>query len=109
MSAFKLNATLLKFKDFSWTGTAFSHGWPLDVLVKPCKNDCRQCGTIARRRSEPEFWRDVLVGPWSVWLMCWLLESVVELTRLRKALHGWVNSIRSFSSNIRLWQQIQFR
>lgn len=74
MTAYKLIAKLLKFKGFRCTGIAFRHAWRLDVLVKPYKNGCRcpQCGrrgTIVRSRGEPRFWRDIPVGPWSVWFM----------------------------------------
>ncbi len=79
MTAFKLIAKLLKFKGFRCTGIAFRRGWRLDVLVKPYKNGCRcpKCGRrgrIIRRRAEPRFWRDIPVGPWSIWLMCWPRE-----------------------------------
>lgn len=79
MTAFKLIAKLFKFKDFRCAGIAFRRGWRLDVLVKPYKNGCRcpQCGrrgTIVRQRSEPRFWRDIPVGPWSIWLMYWPRE-----------------------------------
>ncbi|MFU8833331.1 MAG: transposase family protein [Wenzhouxiangella sp.] len=74
MTVFKLIAKLLKFKGFRCTGLAFRRGNRLDVLVKPYKNGCRcpECGrrgTIVRQRSEPRYWRDIPVGPWSIWLM----------------------------------------
>jgi len=88
MTAFKLIAKLLKFKGFRCAGIAFRRNWRLDVLVKPYKNGCRcpECGrrgTIIRQRAEPRFWRDIPVGPWSVWLMYWPRE-------IRCATHGRV-------------------
>ena len=79
MTAFKLIGKLLKFKGFRCVGLAFRRGSRLDVLVKPYKNGCQcpQCGrrgTIIRQRPEPRFWRDIPVGPWSVWLMYWPRE-----------------------------------
>jgi len=88
MTAFKLIAKLLKFKDFRCAGIAFRRGWRLDVLVKPYKNGCRcpECGrrgTIVRQRPEARYWRDIPVGPWSIWLMYWPRE-------IRCATHGRV-------------------
>jgi len=72
MTEFKPIAKLLKFKGFRCAGLAFRRRNRLDVLVKPYKNGCRcpECGrrgTIVRQRSEPRFWRDIPVGPWSIW------------------------------------------
>ncbi|MDA3831963.1 MAG: hypothetical protein PF495_01065 [Spirochaetales bacterium] len=88
MTTFKLIAKLLKFKDFCCVGIAFRRGGRLNVLVKPYKNGCRcpecgQRGSIVRQRSEPRFWRDIPVGPWSIWLMYWPRE-------IRCATHGRV-------------------
>ncbi|NBD95517.1 MAG: ISL3 family transposase [Gammaproteobacteria bacterium] len=88
MTAFKLIGKLLKFKGFRCVGLAFRRGSRLDVLVKPYKNGCRcpECGRrgkIIRQRPDPRFWRDIPVGPWSVWLMYWPRE-------IRCATHGRV-------------------
>jgi len=88
MTVFKLIAKLLKFKGFRCAGLAFRRRNRLDVLVKPYKNGCRcpECGrrgTIVRQRSEPRFWRDIPIGPWSIWLMYWPRE-------IRCASHGRV-------------------
>lgn len=79
MTAYKLIGKLLKFKGFRCVGLAFRRGGRLDVLVKPFKNGCRcpHCGrrgNIVRQRAEPRYWRDIPVGPWSVWLMYWPRE-----------------------------------
>ena len=79
MTAYKLIGKLLKFKGFRCVGLAFRRGGRLDVLVKPFKNGCRcpECGRrckIVRQRAEPRYWRDIPVGPWSVWLMYWPRE-----------------------------------
>jgi len=79
MTAYKLIGKLLKFKGFRCVGLAFRRGWRLEVLVKPFKNGCRcpDCGRrgkIVRQRAEPRYWRDIPVGPWSVWLMYWPRE-----------------------------------
>jgi len=79
MTAYKLIGKLLKFKGFRCVGLAFRRGGRLDVLVKPFKNGCRcpHCGRrgkIVRQRDEPRYWRDIPVGPWSVWLMYWPRE-----------------------------------
>lgn len=79
MTGHKLIAKLLKFKGFRCNGLAFRRGNRLDVLVKPYKNGCRcpECGrrgTIVRQRSEARYWRDIPVGPWSIWLMYWPRE-----------------------------------
>ena len=79
MTAYKLIGKLLKFKGFRCVGLAFRRGGRLDVLVKPFKNGCRcpECGRrgkIVRLRAEPRYWRDIPVGPWSVWLMYWPRE-----------------------------------
>ena len=79
MTAYKLIGKLLKFKGFRCVGLAFRRGGRLDVLVKPFKNGCRcpHCGRrgkIVRQRAEPRYWRDIPVGPWSVWLMYWPRE-----------------------------------
>ena len=79
MTAYKLIGKLLKFKGFRCVGLAFRQGRRLEVLVKPFKNGCRcpQCGRrgkIVRQRAEPRYWRDIPVGPWSVWLMYWPRE-----------------------------------
>src|SRR5699024_758663 len=70
------------------TGLAFRRGNRLDVLIKPFKNGCRcpECGRrgkIIRQRRQPRFWRDIPVGPWSIWLMYWPRE-------IRCATHGRV-------------------
>lgn len=88
MTSGKLIGKLLKFKGFRCVGLAFRRANRLDVLVKPFKNGCRcpECGrrgTIVRQRSEPRFWRDIPVGPWSIWLMYWPRE-------IRCATHGRV-------------------
>ena len=79
MTAYKLIGKLLKFKGFRCVGLAFRRGGRLDVLVKPFKNGCRcpECGRrgkIVRQRAEPRYWRDIPVGPCSVWLMYWPRE-----------------------------------
>lgn len=79
MTAYKLIGKLLKFKGFRCVGLAFRRGQRLEVLVKPFKNGCRcsHCGRrgkIVRQRAEPRYWRDIPVGPWSVWLMYWPRE-----------------------------------
>lgn len=79
MTTSKLIGKLLKFKGFRCVDLAFRRGGRLDVLVKPFKNGCRcpECGRrgkIIRQRPDPRFWRDIPVGPWSVWLMCWPRE-----------------------------------
>ena len=79
MTAYKLIGKLLKFKGFRCVGLAFRRGWRLEVLVKPFKNGCRcpKCdrrGKIVRQRPEPRYWRDIPVGPWSIWLMYWPRE-----------------------------------
>ena len=79
MTAFKLIAKLLKFKGFRCAGLTFRRRNRLDVLVKPYKNGCRcpECGrrgVIVRQRPEPRYWRDIPVGPWSIWLMYWPRE-----------------------------------
>jgi len=79
MTAYKLIGKLLKFKGFLCVGLAFRRGWGLEVLVKPFKNGCRcpHCGRrgkIVRQRADPRYWRDIPVGPWSVWLMYWPRE-----------------------------------
>lgn len=79
MTTSKLIGKLLKFKGFRCVGLAFRRGNRLDVLVKPFKNGCRcrECGRrgkIIRQRRQPRFWRDIPVGPWSVWLMYWPRE-----------------------------------
>lgn len=89
MTTYKFIARLLKFKGFRCAGIAFRRGGRLDVLVKPYKNGCRcaQCGrrgTLVRTRAEPRFWRDIVVGPWTVWLMYWPRE-------IRCAAHGRVS------------------
>jgi transposase len=88
MTADKLIGKLLKFKGFRCVGLAFRRGWRLEVLVKPYKNGCRcsKCGRrgkIVRQRAAPRYWRDLPVGPWSVWLMYWPRE-------IRCATHGRV-------------------
>lgn len=89
MTAYKLIGKLLKFKGFRCVGLAFRRGWRLEVLVKPFKNGCRcsKCdrrGKIVRQRAAPRYWRDLPVGPWSVWLMYWPRE-------IRCATHGRVS------------------
>ena len=79
MTTSKLIGKLLKFKGFRCVDLAFRRGGRLDVLVKPFKNGCRcpECGRrgkIIRQRPELRFWRDIPVGPWSVWLMYWPRE-----------------------------------
>jgi transposase len=79
MTVYKRIGKLLKFKDFRCNGLAFRGTNRLEVLVKPCKNGlrCPHCGRrgkIIRQRPEPRFWRDIPVGPWSVWLMYWPRE-----------------------------------
>ena len=79
MTVSKTIGKLLKFKGFRCVDLAFRRDCRLDVLVKPFKNGCRcpQCGRrgkIIRQRPEPRFWRDIPVGPWSVWLMYWPRE-----------------------------------
>ncbi|MDZ7791498.1 MAG: ISL3 family transposase [Xanthomonadales bacterium] len=79
MTASKLIGKLLKFKGFRCVDLAFRRSCRLDVLVKPYKNGCRcpECGRrgkIIRQRPELRFWRDIPVGPWSVWLMYWPRE-----------------------------------
>mgnify|MGYP006435080793 CR=1 FL=1 len=88
MTAYKLIGKLLKFKGFVCTGFDFRRGGRLVVLVKPYKNGCRcpECGrrgTIVRQRAQPRYWRDIPIGPWSVWLMYWPRE-------IRCATHGRV-------------------
>ena len=84
MAVYKLIAKLLKFKDFRCNGLAFRRGNRLEVLVKPYKNGCRcpECGRrgkIVRQRSEPRYWRDIPVGPWSIWLMYWPREICCDI------------------------------
>lgn len=79
MTVYKIIAKLLKFTGFICAGLAFRRGRRLDVLVKPYKNGCRcpECGRrgkIVRQRSEPRYWRDIPIGPWSIWLMYWPRE-----------------------------------
>lgn len=79
MTAYKFIGKLLKFKGFRCVGLAFRQGARLEVLVKPFKNGCRcpHCGRrgkIVRQRAAPRYWRDIPVGPWSVWLMYWPRE-----------------------------------
>jgi len=88
MTVSKLIGKLLKFKGFRCVDLAFRRGNRLELLVKPFKNGCRcptcgRRGTILRQRTEPRFWRDIPVGPWSVWLMYWPRE-------IRCATHGRV-------------------
>lgn len=76
MTTYKLIGKLLKFKGFRCAGVALRRGGRLDVLVKPYKNDwrcpaCGRRGTIVRWRDTPRFWRDIPVGPRTVWLMYW--------------------------------------
>jgi hypothetical protein len=83
MAVYKLIAKLLKLKDFRYRGLAFRRGNRLEVLVKPYKNGCRcaECGRrgrIVRQRSEVRYWRDIPVGPWSIWLMYWPHEIHCE-------------------------------
>lgn len=89
MTAYKLIGKLLKFKGFRCVGLAFRRGWRLEVLVKPHKNGCRcsvcgRRGKIVRQRPEPRYWRDIPVGPWSIWLMYWPRE-------IRCTTHGRVS------------------
>lgn len=79
MTVTKLIGKLLKFKGFRCVDLAFRRNGRLDVLVKPFKNGCQcpQCGRrgkIIRTRPELRFWRDIPVGPWSIWLMYWPRE-----------------------------------
>ncbi|MCA1778297.1 MAG: hypothetical protein LC637_02600 [Xanthomonadaceae bacterium] len=79
MTVYKLIGKLLKFKGFRCVGLAFRRSGRLEVLVKPYKNGlrcprCGQRGKIVRQRAEPRYWRDIPVGPWSVWLMYWPRE-----------------------------------
>ena len=81
MAAFKLISKLLKFRDFLCAGLAFRRGNRLEVLVKPYKNGCPECGRrgkIVRQGSEPRYWRDIPVLPWSIWLMYWPREIHCE-------------------------------